>query len=84
MKHYCIFEITHPDKHSELNEWKFVEDFGEVFTDADEMCQSMNNFRKLEEEVSFIVRCLEQEEFEHIEDYNPFLRTIILTETKTK
>lgn len=73
MKHYCIFEIIHTDKHSELYEWKFVEDFGEVFTDADEICQSMNNFRKPKEEVSFIVRCLEQEEFEHIENYNPFL-----------
>lgn len=77
-KHFCIFEISHPDKHSELYKTRFVDDYGEDYTVADEMCQSMNNFRKPEEEVRFCVRCLEQEEFDNVENYNPILKTIEL------
>ena len=75
-KHHCIFEITQPNIHSELYKASFVDDYGENYTAADEMCQSMNNFRTPDMPVYFCVRCLEQEEFEHIENYNPFLTAI--------
>ena len=38
----------------------------------------MNNFRTPDMPVYFCVRCLEQEEFEHIENYNPILSTITI------
>ena len=75
-KHHCIFEIN-----KETKKHKFVDDYGENYTAADEMCQSMNNFRTPDMPVYFCVRCLEQEEFEHIENYNPFLTAIVITET---
>lgn len=78
MKHYCIFEITHSNKHSEVAQTRFVDEYGEDYTAADEMCQSMNNFRKPEEEVRFCVRCLEQEEFDDIENYNPIISAITI------
>lgn len=81
MKHHCIFEITQPNIHSELYKASFVQDYGEDYTAADEMCQSMNNFRTPDMPVYFCVRCLEQEEFEHIENYNPFLTAIVVTKT---
>ena len=31
-KHHCIFEITHPNKHSECYFCKLVQDFKEVLT----------------------------------------------------
>lgn len=76
-KHHCIFEINKKTK-----KHKFVDDYGEDYTAADEMCQSMNNFRTPDMPVYFCVRCLEQEEFEHIENYNPFLTAIVVTKTK--
>ena len=75
-KHHCIFEIN-----KETKKHKFVDDYGEDYTAADEMCQSMNNFRTPDMPVYFCVRCLEQEEFEHIENYNPFLTAIVVTKT---
>ncbi len=75
-KHHCIFEIN-----KEMKKHKFVDDYGEDYTAADEMCQSMNNFRTPDMPVYFCVRCLEQEEFEHIENYNPFLTAIVVTKT---
>ena len=78
MKHFCIFEISHPNKHSEVPQTRFVDDYGEDFTAADEMCQSMNNFRNPEDEVRFCVRCLEQEEFDDIENYNPIISAITI------
>lgn len=76
MKHFCIFEISHPNKHSELYKSRFVEDYGKEFSAAQDMCASMNNFRKPEDEVWYSVRCLEQEEFDHVEDYNPIMRCV--------
>lgn len=75
-KHHCIFEIN-----KETKKHKFVDDYGEDYTAADEMCQSMNNFRTPDMPVYFCVRCLEQEEFEHIENYNPFLTAIVVMKT---
>ena len=75
-KHYCIFEIN-----KETKKHKFVDDYGEDYTAADEMCQSMNNFRTPDIPVYYCVRCLEQEDFEHIENYNPFLTAIVITKT---
>ena len=75
-KHHCIFEIN-----KETKKHKFVDDYGEDYTAADEMCQSMNNFRTPDIPVYFCVRCLEQEEFEHIENYNPFLTAIVVMKT---
>lgn len=75
-KHHCIFEITQPNIHSELYKASFVDDYGEDYTAADEMCQSMNNFRTPDMPVYFCVRCLEQEEFDDIENYSPFLSAI--------
>ena len=79
MKHYCIFEISHPNKHSEVTKTRFVDEYGEDYTAADEMCQSMNNFRKTEDEVRFCVRCLEQDEFEDVKNYDPIQKTIVIT-----
>ena len=81
MKHYCIFEISHPNKQSECYKTKYVEDYGEDYAAADEMCQSMNNFRESEEEVHFCVRCLEQEEFDNVENYDPIVRVIVITKS---
>lgn len=68
-KHHCIFEITHPNKHSECYFCKLVQDFGEDQEGADMMCESMNNFRKPDEEVWFIHRLLDQEEYDEIQEY---------------
>ena len=72
-KHHCIFEINKDTK-----KHKFVDDYGEDYTTADEMCQSMNNFRTPNMPVYFCVRCLEQEEFDNIENYNPILSLITI------
>lgn len=90
-KHHCIFEVTHPNKHSECYFCKFVQDFGDDQEGADIMCESMNNLRKPDEETMFIHRLLEQEEFDEIQNYlkkypnenvayiyNPFLSRIIV------
>lgn len=75
-KHHCIFEIN-----KETKKHKYVDDYGEDYDAADDMCQSMNNFRTPDMPVYFCVRCLEQEEFEHIENYSPFLTAIVITKT---
>ena len=77
-KHYCIFEISHPNNHSEITEAKFVQDF-DSYDAADEFCQSMNNFRKPEWPVYYCVRCLEQEEYDNIENYSPFTPAVVIT-----
>ena len=69
MKHHCIFEISHPNKHSECYCCKLVQDFGEDLNAADMVCESMNNFRKPEDEVWFFHRLLEQEEFDEVQNY---------------
>lgn len=66
-KHHCIFEISHP--HSVCYFCKLVQDFEEDQEGADMICDSMNNFRKPDEEVIFIHRLLEQKEFDEIQDY---------------
>lgn len=71
-KHYCIFEFN-----KETKKHKFVDDYGENYTAADEMCQSMNNFTS-DMPVYFCVRCLEQEEYDDIENYNPIISAIII------
>ena len=76
-KHHCIFEITQPNIHSELYKASFVQDYGEDYTAAEEMCQSMNNFKPKDKFVHFILRCLEQEE-DVSEVYSPFLSTITI------
>ena len=70
-KHYCIFEIN-----KETKKHKFVDDYGEDYTAADDMCQSMNNFRTPDMPVYFCVRCLTQEEFDDIENYSPIIGII--------
>lgn len=74
MKHYCIFEIN-----KETKKHKFVADYCENYDVADDICKSMNNFRTPDMPVYFCIRCLEQEEFEHIENYSPFLTAIAIT-----
>ena len=93
-KHHCIFEITQPNIHSELYKASFVQDYGEDYTAADEMCQSMNNFKPKDKFIHFILRCLEQEEFYVIQEYlktnphgdvsevySPFIQKIVTTKT---
>jgi hypothetical protein len=70
-KHHCIFEIN-----KETKKHKFVDDYGEDYTAADDMCKSMNNFRTPDMPVYYCVRCLEQEEFDDIENYSPFISAI--------
>lgn len=69
INHHCIFEITHPNKHSEYYFCKLVQDYEEDQEGADMMCESMNNFRKPDEEVWFIHRLLDQEEYKEIQEY---------------
>lgn len=96
-KHHCIFEITQPNIHSELYKASFVDDYGEDYTAADEICQSMNNFRPKDKFVHFILRCLEQKEFDIVQDflkenphgdvsevYSPFTQKIVVTKTMEK
>lgn len=71
--HHCIFEI-----HKEAKRHKFVADFGDNYSDAEEFCQSMNNFRTPTMPVYFCVRLLDQEEFENISNYNPFLTGLVV------
>ena len=73
-KHHCIFEIN-----KETGEYKYVDDYGEDYIAADEMCQSMNNFRTPDMPVYFCARCLEQEEFDNIENYSPFLNSVTIS-----
>lgn len=68
-KHDCIFEISHPNKHSECYFCKFVQDFGEDQKGADMKCESMSNICKPDEEMWFVHRLLEQEEFDEIQNY---------------
>lgn len=75
MKHYCIFEFNKKTK-----KHRFVDDFIEDYVAASIMCGTLNNFRASKMPVVFCVRCLEQEEYEHIEDYSPFLNVIVITE----
>ncbi len=77
MKHYCIFAINEKTKAHMV-----VDDFNEDYKAASIMCETLNNFRAPEMPVYFCIRCLEQEEYEHIEDYNPFLNTIVIIKTK--
>lgn len=84
MKHFCIFEITQPFKHGKVFKSTFIDDYGEDYTSADLMCQSMNNFREPNEPVLFVVRCLEQNEYDQIENYNPFITAIMITTTLQK
>lgn len=93
-KHYCIFEITQPNIHSPLDKLSFVDDYGEDYNAADDMCKSMQNFRPKDKFVYFILRCLEQEEFDAVQDflkenphgdvsevYSPFTQKIVVTKT---
>lgn len=74
MRNYCIFEIDRVTK-----KYKFVDNYGENYTAADEMCQAMNNFRNKDSTFYFCVRCLDQYELVNIKNYNPFFRSISLT-----
>lgn len=71
IRHHCIFEIN-----KETKKHKYIDDYGMDYTAADDMCQSMNNFRTSDMPVYYCVRCLEQEEFENIENYSPFISSI--------
>ncbi len=80
MKHYCIFEQRLTDEGTSKVE--FVLDTNKV-EEADDLCVSFNNFRKSEDvdRVRFFMRCLEQEEFEYIKNYNPFQTAVIFKTT---
>ena len=69
-KHYCIFENLNGKS-------SFVTDF-DNYDAADEFCASMNNFRKPGSNVTYFTRCLEQEEFDDIKNYDPTLSVITL------
>lgn len=71
-KHFCVFEINKKTKKHRL-----VDEFGENYTAADEMCRALNNFREPEWPIYFCLRCLDDSEFEHIENYVPFIETIV-------
>lgn len=83
--HHCIFEIN-----TDTKKYKFVSDFCDDYTSAEEFCQSMNNFRTANMPVYFCVRLLDQNEFENISNYNPLISAIQLklstskSTTKTK
>ena len=92
MKHHCIFENTHANKHSKYYSCKLVQDNKEDQKGADMMCASMNNFRKPDDEVLFIHRLLDQYEFDAIQEfvktypysdisdvYSPFIQKIVFT-----
>lgn len=71
MKHYCIFEIEKGTAN-----YKFIEDFGNDYSEAYDMCQSMNNFRTTGMLCFYLIRCLSQEEFYNIGDYSPIFSRI--------
>lgn len=73
MLHYCIFQISKLSKRFE-----FLFDFGEDYSAADDMCQSLNNFRSSDTPIYFCIRCLGQGEFEHIEYYYPFMTGLVI------
>lgn len=79
MKHYCVFEITRTEEGNPRS--RMVEEFGNDYESANEYCESMNNFIKKGDKVNFILRCLEKEEFENIDKYNPFLTSIKVKKT---
>lgn len=71
-KHYCIFEINKVTKKYQ------VVDYYNDYSSADEMCKSMNNFLSPDAPVYFCVRCLEQDEFDNIQNYSPYISAIII------
>lgn len=71
MEHYCIFEIE-----KGAANYKLIEDFGNDYSEAYGMCQSMNNFRTIGMSCFYLVRCLLQEKFNNIEDYSPIFSRI--------
>lgn len=79
IKLHCIFEVSHPVNHPEKPIIKFVDDYGEDFDMCEDMCRSMNNFRRPGDRVQYLHRCLEQEQFDHKEGYDPILRKIIVS-----
>lgn len=76
--HFCIYELSHPRKDSEVCHSRFVDDFGEEYAAADELCKTMNNFRKPGEDVRFCVRRLDDNEFAAKHHYNPIIKSIII------
>ena len=67
-KHYCIFEITQPNILSKLCKVSSVLDYGEDYTAADKMCQVLNYLRPKNKFVHFLLRCMDQEEFDAMQD----------------
>ena len=93
-KHYCIFEITQPNILSELYKVSSVLDYGEDYTAADKMYQALNYLRPKNKFVYFLLRCLDQEEFDAVQDflktnphgdvsevYSPFIQKIVVTKS---
>lgn len=71
-KKYCIFEVN-----KETKKYKYVVAYDD-YNAANDMCQSMNNFRTPDMPVYFCMRCLTQREFKDILNYSPFLRPVTI------
>lgn len=74
MRHYVIFECNH-----DICEFRPCD----IYVDwsmADEMCSSMNNFSK--PPYKYYLRCLDDYEFEHINEYDPFVNEIYIADLR--
>lgn len=79
MTHYCIFEVSQPDKTKSLVNVRYIDDYGDNYDMANDMCQSMNNFREQGEECLYVLRKLSQQEYDNVSAYNPFIHNIVIT-----
>lgn len=71
MRHFCIFEV-----HRKNMESSFVDNFDDCYGDALEFCTAMNNFTS-DDDIYYCVRCLDEVEFLHRFEYNPFFNSIV-------
>jgi len=71
-KKYCIFEINKENK-----KHRYIDAYDD-YNAANDMCQSMNNFRTPDMPVYYCMRCLTPGEFKDISNYSPFLRPVTI------
>lgn len=71
MRYFCIYEVNNKTK-----ETSFVDNFDECINDAQEFCQSLNNFSS--DDYRYCVRCLDETEFLDRYNYNPIFHSVFI------